>query len=114
MAAYLNLSPTRRCLVKRFAKLCSVTIRKSKFNRVSDDFLDGVSAEVEKLRREIAAKHGTVVFPDILDSKNNACPTPAFLSPQERKAILREIEFMIARTIQRKVERHPSVGKTLH
>lgn len=109
----IDLSPTRRIRVRKFALLCAKEIRLGKFKRFSPTFSEAVDAAVEKLRRDIAAKYGMVNFPDLLDTRNNACVVPQFLTKHEKAAIIREIEFMIARLVQRKVEQHPTRGKTL-
>lgn len=107
------LTATQHTRTRKFALLCSGTIKNGRFNRVSPDFMNTVDAGVEKLRREIKEKYKSVTFPDICDTEDPHCSTPVFLTKHERDAIIREIEYMIGRMIQRKVERMPSVGKTL-
>lgn len=107
------LTPTQHARSRRFALLCSKTIKRGRFNRVSPDFIANVNAGVEKFRREIRQKYPNVTFPDILDVTDPDTATPVFLTKHQRDAIIKEVEFMIGRLIQRKVERHPSCGKTL-
>lgn len=75
--------------------------------------MNEVDAGVEKFRRDIRAKYKPVKFPDILEADDNSTETPMFLSRHQRNAIIREVEFMIGRLIQRKAEHHPTFGKTL-
>ena len=107
------MTATTHARVRKFALLCSKTIKRGRFNRVSPGFMELVDAGVEKFRREIREKYPEVTFPDIADVSDPNVATPVFLTKHERDAIIKEVEFMIGRMIQRKVERHPSVGVTL-
>lgn len=113
MADGIVMTATQHSRVRRFGLLCSKTVKNGRFNRMSPVFMDSVDAGVEKLRREIREKYKTVVFPDIADVTDNNVATPVFLTKHQRDAIVKEVEFMIGRLIQRKVERQPSCGKTL-
>jgi len=98
---YLNESAIRTHALK-----CSAAYRAGKFTRVGQDFLDEVSADVEALIREIRSKYQNQVHPVL--PLETTCITGA-LSDR----VMHEINHAIGRIIQAKVQRQPSVGKTL-
>ena len=98
---YLNESAIRSHALK-----CSETYRAGKFTRVGQDFLDEVSADVEALIREIRNKYQNQVHPVL--PLENTCVTGNLCD-----RLAAEMNNAIGRLIQAKVQRQPSVGKTL-
>lgn len=85
---------------------CSKRFRAGKFTRVGQDFIDEVHADVEALIRELRNKWPTTVHEPIV--LNNGLVT-GLLCDKVKEAL----NGAIARLIQNKVQRQPTVGKTL-
>lgn len=93
--------------VREHALRCSKEIRLGKFTRVGQDFLDEVRADVESLVRAIDQGAG-VSQEDFLNPGELGFTTGA-LSDR----VMEKWNLVIAKIIQRKVKRMPSVGVTL-
>lgn len=100
---YLNQSA-----LKQHALRCSAELRAGKFERVGQSFLDEVQAEVECLVRHIDNKSREGHHNNLLDDA--AC---GFVTGELQAKLRTVLDNAVARIIQRKVESHPSVGKTL-
>lgn len=92
--------------VKRHSLACSKAHRANKFTRVGQDFLDEVDADIEALVRELRNRYATQVHLELQTEEN-------FITPALLEKITRELNSAIARLIQNKVQRQPSVGSTL-
>lgn len=92
--------------VKKHALACSVANRGAKFSRVGQDFIDEVCAEVEALVREL-----NVRFP--VKERDIVCTPEVFVTGPLLEKLRDPLNAAIARIIQNKVQRQPSVGVTL-
>lgn len=99
---YLNITA-----IKQHALKCSQELRAGKFDRVSQSFIDDVQAEAERLIREVNAKFQPPVHA-VVDCGEAKFVTGAYV--QRAQDIL---DAAVARIVQARVQRHPSVGKTL-
>lgn len=99
---YLNVTN-----IKQHALKCSKQLRAGKFERVGQSFINDVQAEAERLIREINAKFQPPVHP-IVDAGEAKFITGAYVTKAQEI-----LDAAVARIIQAKVSRHPSVGKTL-
>jgi hypothetical protein len=100
-----KLPVLKRALVKRHALACSQTFRRGKFTRVGQDFIDEVQGEFDSLLRQF-----------VLPLTDDTPPPPApagLLSREARAKVIESAELLAARLIERKVRRHPAMGKTL-
>lgn len=95
--------------IKDHALKCSKETRNGKFDRVSQTFLDLVEADIETIVRGLgnACPVQDGVRPVAIDA-HNVFVTGAMA---DKLGIL--VHEAIARLIQRRVHRHPTVGKTL-
>lgn len=100
---YLNVSA-----IKAHALKCSKELRAGKFQSVGQSFVNGVQAEVECLIRAINAKYHPPVHAVVAPEEGAKFITGAYMDRAQQ--ILDEA---VARIIQARVQRHPSVGKTL-
>lgn len=100
---FLNESALRAHALK-----CSEKFKGGRFTRVGQDFLDEVSADVEALIRSLRSQHQPRVFEALEPETELSCVTGA-LSVK----VMTELNRLICRMIQNKVERQPSCGKTL-
>lgn len=100
---FLNESALRAHALK-----CSEKLKANRFTRVGQDFLDEVSADVEALVRNIRNQQGTALFLPLEPETELSCVTGA-LSVK----VMIELNRLICRIIQNKVQRQPSCGKTL-
>lgn len=98
---YLNESAIHTHALK-----CSQTYRAGKFTRVGGDFIDEVKADVEALLRELRNKYPTL---------HPALPTEqsTFVTGALTDRVVSILNEAIGRLIQCKVQRQPTVGKTL-
>lgn len=96
--------------IKRYALNCSVKNRAGKFERVGEDFLLEVAADVENWVRRLRADYSTL-HPSVFEANGAGCPQ--FVTGELLDKVKVELNGMIARMIQNKVQRHPSCGKTL-
>lgn len=92
--------------IRDFALGCSAKYRAGKFTRVGSDFVDEVKTDVECMIREIRAKYPTL---------HPALPTDGvtFTTGALLDKLQPVLNAAIARCIQNKVQRQPTVGKTL-
>lgn len=103
-----NLTTNRivnRNAVKRHALKCAKQT-KPRFTRVGADFLDEVEADVEALLRKIDGSSPVLYRPLESDAP--------FVTCNFMTKVTARLNEVIAAMIQRKVERQPSVGKTLN
>lgn len=98
---YLNESAIREHALK-----CSATYRASRFTRVGEYFIEEVKADVEALVRNLRSKHQTLH--PALPLENTTFITGALCDK-----VMGEMNSMIGRLIQSKVQAQPSCGKTL-
>lgn len=101
-ARYLNVSA-----VKEHALKCSKQNRAGTFTRVSEEFITDIQAEVEALVRRFnslfqPAVHAVVDTGDV-----------KFVTGELMDKTREAMNQCIARMIQAKVQRHPSIGCTL-
>ena len=94
--------------IRQHALRCSERFKGNRFTRVGQDFLDEVSADVEALVRNVRNQCPTGVFEPLEPNENTSCVTGA-LSVK----VMTELNRLLCRMIQIKVQRQPSVGKTL-
>lgn len=100
---------TNAAAIKNHALKCSKTLRAGAFDRVSQDFIDAIQNGIDNTVREINAKWQPPIHAVVpADEGKDKFVTGAFMEKVER--ILNE---GVARLIQAKVQRHPSVGQTL-
>jgi len=94
--------------VRSHALRCSARFRNNKFTRVGQDFMDEVKADVEAIVRELRNKAKTQLFDPLEPDEKTYCVTGALC---DKVGV--EMNHLICRIIQNKVQRQPSVGKTL-
>lgn len=104
------VEPSTRLLnesaIREHALACSAKFRAGKFTRVGQDFIDEVQADVEAFVREIRLKWPTRVHEPL--------PVKSGLVVGRLSDIVRTaLNDAIGRLIQSKVQRQPTVGKTL-
>jgi hypothetical protein len=85
---------------------CSKTYRAGRFTRVGEPFLTEIKSDVEVLIRDLRNKYSTL-HPAI--TPNNK----SFITGVLLERLERELNSAIGRLIQNKVQRQPSIGKTL-
>lgn len=88
------------------ALACSKACKGGKFTRVGQDFIDEVHADVEAIVRELRGKYPPQIHGPVSCDVN-------FITGALMDRLQEALNGAIARMIQRKVERQPSVGKTL-
>jgi hypothetical protein len=93
--------------VREFALECSAQFRNGKFTRVGEDFINEVRADVECMIRALDKAVGTSPH-EPLDPGELGFTTGALCDK-----VMTKWNHVIAAIIQRKVQRQPSVGKTL-
>jgi hypothetical protein len=94
--------------IRAHALRCSEKFRGGRFNRVGQDFLDEVSADVEALVRNIRNQHPTQLYEPLEPAENSSCLTGALLGK-----VGAALNGLVCRMIQEKVRRQPTCGKTL-
>lgn len=95
--------------VHHHALKVSTEKRAGKFTRVSQEFIDEVTEDLEALIREIRNKYP-------IDPKDQVEITPTltrFVSDEFMHKLGLELHAMVGRMIQKKVMRLPSVGVTV-
>jgi hypothetical protein len=91
--------------IKAHALLCSKTYRACKFTRVGQDFIDEVFTDVECILRELRNKYSTL---------HPALPAESgFVKGATLDKLQVELDGVIARMIQNKVQKQPTCGVTL-
>lgn len=98
---YLNESAIREHALK-----CSAAYRANRFTRVGEEFITEVKADVEALIRNLRSKYQTLH--PALSVENTT-----FITGQLSDRVMGEMNSMIGRLIQSKVQAQPSCGKTL-
>lgn len=98
---YLNTSA-----IKSHALHCSEKLRAGKFERVGQAFLVEVETDVENLVRQIETKYPERTHPSISTDVN-------LVTGELIHRLQKALNAAVARLIQRKVESHPGIGKTL-
>ena len=97
-----------RSAVKAHALKCSTELRAGKFERVGEEFFVGVQAQLESLVHTINGK--------FVSSHHKDLPVDdsvSYVSGEFVNRVRNALDNAVARAIQRAVESHPSVGKTL-
>lgn len=93
--------------IKGHALACSKAHRASRFTRVGADFLSEIEAEVEAVVRDLQFNR----FPQ---GMNDVLPTErTFVTGALLEKIREALDAAVARMIQSKVGKQPSVGRTL-
>lgn len=100
---YLNISA-----VKKHALKCSIELRAGKFSRVGESFVDSVQAEVDRLLYHIHGQFNPSINNRVASDADASFITGAFMSRAKDA-----FENVVPRIIQARVQRHPSIGKTL-
>jgi hypothetical protein len=97
-----------RSAVKDHALKCSKEKRAGKFTRVGSDFFDEIEADVETFVREIRVKYH-------LEPSERVQPdeTALFVTGDLLDKVRDELNAMLPRMVQRKVQRQPSCGVTI-
>lgn len=93
--------------IKTHALRCSKLYRANRFTRVGVDFVDEVKADVEALVRELRNRHPTLN--PALEPEEEICCVTGLLSAK----VGAELNRLVCRMIQNKVQKQPSCGKTL-
>lgn len=110
-----NETNTLRYLVESAIRVhsleCSKKYRAGKFERVGEDFLNEVRADVEQLLREIENKFQTLH--PALAQGSEGDPQIQFTTGLLSARVDDILNRAIARLIQNKVQKQPTVGKTL-
>lgn len=100
------MSDLNQSAIRKHALDCSAKTRGGKFTRVGQDFLDEVEAEVEALVREIRNKYPISGFhPEVITDEG-------FVTGPLLERIREPLNRAIARLIQNKIGKQPSVGCT--
>lgn len=89
--------------VKRHSLVCAQKLRAGKFSRVGEDFLQQIEEDLESTARTL----GQTVTTEVLPTEEY------FLTSEGEKHLLDNINSHIAKIIQKRVQAHPSLGKTL-
>src|SRR5712664_597615 len=98
---YLNESA-----IREHALLCSKQFRAGKFTRVGAEFVEEVKVDVEAVIRELRKKHPTNHHPPMQTERD-------FTTGNLCDRIMPELNQVISRIIQNKVQSQPSCGVTL-
>jgi hypothetical protein len=94
--------------IRDHALRCSARFRANKFTRVGQDFIDEVKADAEAVIRSLRTMCPTKLHDPLEPDKNNSCITGLFCD-----RVGAEFNRLVCRIIQNKVQRQPTVGKTL-
>jgi hypothetical protein len=103
-----SLRVMNRKAVKEHALRCSAANRAGKFTRVGEDFINEVQADIEARIRQLANENmpSTCAIVPVDEAVN-------FVSGDSLAKLRQAFDGWVARLIQNKVQRHPSVGCTL-
>lgn len=103
--------------IREHALRCSKLYRAGKFTRVGSDFMTEVYADVDAmllhLRGQYNTLHPALAQGNNLPGKIDADPEVAFVKGYLLEKLDSELNRWLARLIQNKVQRQPSVGVTL-
>ncbi len=94
--------------VSKHALACSAKNRGGKFTRVSESFETEVQADLEALVFKLRGMYQPPLLPVVPAPENTRFVSGAFMD-----RLNAEIDALVARCIQAKVQRHPSIGCTL-
>lgn len=94
--------------IHNHALACSKQFRAGKFTRVGEDFQNEVRADVESFIRELRNKWPVNLDPPLPLPEESSCVTGALSAK-----VMSELNAAIARLVQNKVKKQPSVGVTL-
>lgn len=97
--------------IKDYALECSKRFRANKFTRVGSEFLEEIEADVESFVRAIGFKYSSGVHPPLYTQAG--IDLPAFVTGNLMNKVKSRLNEAIARIVQEKVQRQPTVGKTL-
>lgn len=97
--------------IREYALRCSARFRANKFTRVGEDFIDEVKADVEATVRELRKQCATTLHAPLY--AQTVEDPPDFVTGAMLRKIEVEFNGIVARIIQNKVQRQPTVGKTL-
>lgn len=86
---------------------CSRRYRAGKFTRVGQDFMDEVKTDVDNLIRNVRNQIQTLH--PVIEPEKEKC----FITRALCDKVMGEMNRLIGRIIQNKIQRHPTVGKTL-
>lgn len=89
--------------VKRHSLVCSQKLRAGKFSRVGEDFVQKIEACLEQAARMIGQSYTMAALPT----------DEYFLTHEGERHILDNFNSWMAKSIQKSVQAHPSLGKTL-
>jgi hypothetical protein len=103
-----NLRIANESAIRTHALRCSAKFRAGKFKRVGQDFVDEVLTDIQCMLRAMRVQSKTTMH-DQLEPDENTC----FITGVLRAKLDIEMNRIIARIIQNKVQRQPSVGQTL-
>jgi hypothetical protein len=98
--------------IREHALTCSAKYRANKFTRVGQAFLDEVATDVENLVRNVRSQFPTL-HPPLSQGFPDTSKVPSLVTGALREKVISELNKAIARLIQNKVQRQPTVGKTL-
>lgn len=97
--------------IRDYALRCSARFRANKFTRVGEDFIDEVKADVEASVRAMKKDAPTSLHEPLYTASVE--DPPSFATGALMQKVETEVNGLIARIIQNKVQRQPTVGKTL-
>lgn len=101
------MSDLNQSALKKHALVCSKTVRGGRFTRVGQDFLNEVNSEVEALVRDLRNNR----FP--IQVNGAVATEESFVTGALLDKVKDALNQAIARIIQQRVQRQPSVGQTL-
>jgi hypothetical protein len=101
------MSDLNQSALKKHALKCSKEVRNGRFTRVGADFLDELNADVEAIVRDLR----NVRFPIQV---NGTVPSDeSFVTGPLLEKMREALNQAVARLVQNKVQKQPSVGTTL-
>ena len=98
--------------IKVHALKCSEILRAGHFERVGTDFINDIQAETEALIRKFNSLYLPPIHPVIPALGWQGDPA-SFATGLLMERLREALDQCIARMIQSKVQRHPTIGKTL-
>lgn len=101
------MSLLNQTAVREYALICSQEMRAGKFERVGQDFIDAVEADLEAVIRKLAGE-----APDRMPTTLND-GTYLFVQSEVLPKVVEKLNEAIRQIIARKTMRQPSCGKTL-
>lgn len=101
------MSDLNESALKRHALECSKANRSGRFTRVGADFIQEIESEVEALVRDLRNNRFPVQVNSVVPTDEN------FVKEALLEKVKDALNQAIARIIQQRVQRQPSVGTTL-